>query len=110
MAIKSDTYPLHIVDRPTTHSYISEYDQTVVPYFEYYCNSAIGDYFKDMINCIPFDFLNDIKGIKLDYLNKIKNDFIGEKLQLKDYQLLSRICILISILNENNQIILTIER
>lgn len=99
MAVNSKTYPIHIVDKRITHSYISEEDAAINPYFEYYCNSSIGDYFKEILSQEnSLNYIKNIKGIDTNYINKIKKDYLDEKILMKDFPFISKICILTSMI------------
>ena len=60
MAFRSRTFPLDIVERKIPHSYIYEKDDKIDDKYEYYVNSSIGDYFKDIFEDGDFIWLKKI--------------------------------------------------
>jgi len=101
MAYKSKTFPLHIVGEDKPHSYLSEADPHLNPFYEFYCNSSVTDYFRDILNRKDIlDFLH-VEGIHSSFLEKVRSDMVNnKKIEMSHFQVISKICTLSSIVTE----------
>ena len=104
MALESKTFPINILeDKQFPHSYIFEQDNINIDLnYEYYLNSSITDYFRELLSDKKsLDYLRQIDGIDYEYLKRIRNNFVENKMILKtNYDVISKICVLTSLMHE----------
>jgi len=103
MALESKTFPTNILeDKSFPHSYIFEQDNININlYYEYYLNSSITDYFKELLTQKnSLDFLKDIECINSEYLLELQHDYLNNKTNDKNFNEISKICILLSMIKD----------
>lgn len=103
IALESKTFPINILeDKSFPHSYIFEQDNVNIdPHYEYYLNSSITDYFRELLNKKDsLDFLKNIEGINFQYLFKLKHNYLNNKINNKNFNEISKICILLSMIKD----------
>jgi len=103
MALESKTFPISILeDKSFPHSYIYEQEGVNINQcYEYYLNSSITDYFRELLSDKKsLDYLGQIDGIDYEYLENIRNNFVENKIQKRDYNMTMKICVLTSLMFE----------